>query len=249
MGTVTMERDGAVAVMTVSSPEVRNALTGDMGEQVTELCAQVDADPTVGALVVRGADGTFCSGADTRTWSSNEDPAGAEAYGRTSAVYGAFVRVGELRVPTVAAVRGAAVGAGLNLALATDLRVVADDARLIGGFVRAGITPGGGFFSLMARRAGPEAAVALGLFNQELSGARAAALGLAWEVVPDAEVEERAMMIAASAAGDPELVRRALAVARMELGAFGMPWPAAVEAERGTQMWAQRRRQLAQSER
>lgn len=248
MGTVTMERDGAVAVMTLSSPEVRNALTGDMGDQVAEICAQVDADPSVGALVVRGAGGTFCSGADTRTWTSNEDPAGAEAYGRTSAVYGAFVRVGELQVPTVAAVRGAAVGAGLNLALATDLRVVADDARLIAGFVRAGITPGGGYFSLMARRVGPEAAVALGLFNQELSGARAAALGLAWESVPDADVENRALALAAAAARDPELVRRALAVAHMELGAFGLPWAAAVEVERGTQMWAQRRRQVAKKE-
>ena len=248
MGTVVLERDGAVAVMTLSSPGVKNALTGDMGERIVELCAQIDADPTVGALVVLGAGGTFCSGADTRTWGSNEDPAGAEAFGRTSAVYGAFTRVGELKVPTVAAIRGAAVGAGLNLALATDLRVVADDARLIGGFLRAGITPGGGFFTLMARRVGPEAAVALGLFAQELSGARAAALGLAWESVPDAEVEERAMALAAGAARDPELVRRALAVARMELGAFGMPWTAALETERGTQMWAQRRRQLAKME-
>lgn len=248
MGTVTMERDGAVAVMTLSSPEVRNALTGDMCAQIAEICGRVDADPSVGAMVVRGASGTFCSGADTRTWASNEDPAEAEAYGRTSAVYGAFLRVGELRVPTVAAVRGAAVGAGLNLALATDLRVVADDARLIAGFVRAGITPGGGYFSLMARRVGSEAAVALGLFNQELSGIRAAALGLAWESVPDAEVEDRALTLAAAAARDPELVRRALALAHTELGAIGLPWAAAVEVERGTQMWAQRRRQLAKKE-
>lgn len=249
MGNVTIDREGAVAVLTLSSHEVKNALTQEMAEDMAGFCEQVDADATIGALVVRGADGTFCSGADTRAWGSNVDPASDEAYGRTSTVYGAFVRVGQLRVPTVAAVRGAAVGAGLNLALATDLRVVADDARLIGGFVRAGVTPGGGFFSLMGRRVGPEAAVALGLFNQELSGARAAALGLAWEAVPDAQVEERALALASGAARDPELVRRALNVARLELGAFGMPWLAAVEAERGTQMWAQRRRQLSKVER
>ncbi len=249
MGSVTMERDGAVAVLTVSSPDVRNGLTAAMGEQIVELCNEVDGDPTVGAVVVRGAGGTFCSGADTRTWGSNDDPAGDEAYGRTSAVYRAFVRVGQLGVPSVAAVRGAAVGAGLNLALSTDVRIVADDARLIGGFIRAGITPGGGFFSLVARRVGTEAAAALGLFSQELSGARASALGLAWEAVPDPEVEDRAMSLARAAAADPELVRRALAIARMELDGPGVPWLAALEMERGTQMWAQRRRQRKLAER
>ncbi|MHB1717314.1 MAG: enoyl-CoA hydratase/isomerase family protein [Acidimicrobiales bacterium] len=249
MGEVTMTVEDHVATVTISSPEVKNGLTAEMGNQLAEACDAIDADRSVGAAVVRGAGGTFCSGADTRAWSVNIDPAGEEAYSRTEAVYGAFVRVGQLKVPTIAAVRGAAVGAGLNLALATDLRVVAADARILAGFLRIGIHPCGGFFALAGRLAGREAAAALGLFGEELNGQEAVRLGLAWEAVADEEVEPRAHELAARAAGDPELVRHALASFHSELGPPAVPWAAAVEMERGIQMWSQRRRQLRAQER
>ncbi len=245
-GEVTTTRDGGVAVITVSSPEVRNGLTPEMGEQLVAACDEIDGDPTVGAVVVRGAGGTFCSGADTRQWGGMGDPASEEAYDAISAVYDAFVRVGTLTVPAVAAVRGAAVGAGLNLMLATDLQVVADDARLIAGFVRIGIHPGGGFFTLAGRLGGRRAAAALGLFGEEVSGRQAVELGLAWEAVPDHQVEDRALELAARAAGDPLLVRRAVESFRTELGPPPVSWPAALAMERGVQMWSQRRRQVGQ---
>lgn len=244
MGEVRLEVDGAVAVLTVSAPEVRNGLTEEMGRQMMEHCDTIDRDPAVGAAVVRGDGGTFCSGADTRTWGGYSDPASDDAYARTSAVYGAFARVGALQVPTVAAVRGAAVGAGMNLMLAADLRIVATDARLLAGFLRIGIHPGGGFFTLAGRLAGREATAALGLFSQELSGADAVRLGLAWQALPDDQVEQRATELAAMAAADPVLARRALASFRAELGPPAVSWPAALEMERGVQMWSQRRRQL-----
>lgn len=95
-------------------------------------------------------------------------PGGRQDRRVPSTVYGSFARVGELEVPTVAAVRGAAVGAGTNLFMAADLRIVADDARLLAGFLRIGIHPGGGFFTLAGRLAGREAAAALGLFSQAI---------------------------------------------------------------------------------
>ncbi len=241
-GEVITTRKGAVAVITVSSPEVRNGLSPEMGGQLVAACDAVDADPAVGAVVVRGAGGTFCSGADTRRWDGMGDPASDEAYDVISAVYDAFVRVGTLGVPTIAAVRGAAVGAGLNLMLATDLQVVAEDARLIAGFVRIGIHPGGGFFTLAGRMGGRRAAAALGLFGEEVSGRRAVELGLAWEAVPDDHVEDRALELATRAAGDPLLARRAVASFRTELGPPSVSWPAALAMERGVQMWSQRRR-------
>lgn len=248
MGEVSLQREGAVAVVTISAPEVRNALSGDMGEALVRLCEEIDADPTIGAAVVQGAGHTFCSGADTRGWSSNLDPASEESYGRTSAIYRAFTRVGQLAVPTIAAVRGAAVGAGLNLALATDLRVVSGNCRLIGGFQKAGIHPGGGFFTLMARSAGREAAAALGLFRAELSGTEATRLGMAWKAVADEEVETAALALAAEAAQEPELARMSVAIFRSEVGPPGVSWAAAVEMERGVQMWSQRRRQVRVAE-
>ena len=82
-----------------------------------------------------------------------QDPAEDRRYTSLGGIYRAFTRVGQMQVPTIAAVRGAAVGAGINLMLATDLRIVADDARLISGFLRIGLHPGGGHFGLLAGRA------------------------------------------------------------------------------------------------
>jgi enoyl-CoA hydratase len=126
--------------------------------------------------------------------------------------------------------------------LATDLRIVADDARLISGFLRIGLHPGGGHFGLLARRAGAEAAAAAGLFGEEISGLRAAQLGLAWEAVPSEQVEERAAELARRPARDPRLARKAVASLRTELGPPQLPWAAALEVERGAQLWSLRRR-------
>lgn len=242
MGDIRLDRDGAVAVLTVDAPDVRNALTPEMGHALVAACEEVDADPRLGAAVVRGAGGTFCSGADRRAWNPRADQTEDATFRQTGAVYAAFVRVGQLRVPTVAAVRGAAVGAGLNLMMATDLRIVADDARILAGFLRIGLHPGGGFFTLAGRLAGREATAALGLFSEEIDGRRAAETGLAWQALPDAEVEGRAMELAGTAAKDPDLARQAVRSFREELGPPPVPWPVALEYERATQMWSQRRR-------
>jgi len=243
VGEVTMTIDEGVAVMTISSPEVKNGLTADMCLQLIEHCDVIDADVSVGAAVIRGAGGTFCSGADTRAWSVMVDPASEEAFKRSSEIFTAFQRVGHLKVPTVAAVRGAAVGAGMILYLVADVRIVALNARIIAGFLRVGIHPGGGFFTLVGRLAGREAGAALGLFGEEVSGEQAARIGLAWEAVPDEMVEGRAVELAKVATRDPELTRQALASYRTELGPPQVSWQAALEMERGIQMWSQRRRQ------
>lgn len=242
MGRIVLEKSDGIATLTVDSPEVRNGLTPQMGRELAAACDEIDADAAIGAAVVRGAGGTFCSGADRRTWVPGADQAEDTQFRNTGAVYGAFVRVGRLAVPTIAAVRGAAVGAGVNLMLAADLRVVAEDARLIAGFLRIGLHPGGGFFTIAGRTAGREATAAMGLFSQEIDGRRAAEIGLAWSAVPDADVEDTALRLAAEPAKDPALAREAVRSFRTELGPPGIGWEAAVEFERATQMWSQRRR-------
>jgi enoyl-CoA hydratase len=92
--------------------------------------------------------------------------------------------------------------------------------------------------------AGREAAAGLSLFAQDIDGQRAAAIGLAWEALPEAEVEPRALEIAATVAGDPELARAAARSFRAELGPPAVGWPAALEMEKGVQMWSLRRRAL-----
>ncbi|MPZ00479.1 MAG: enoyl-CoA hydratase/isomerase family protein [Actinophytocola sp.] len=242
MGQVLLHCQDGVAVLTVDSPEVKNGLTPEMGVELAALCEDIDADKNIGAAVVMGAGGTFCSGADRRRWNPSGDQAEDSVFKESGAVYGAFKRVGSLGVPMIAAVRGAAVGAGINLMLATDLRVVADDARILAGFLRIGLHPGGGFFTIASRSGGREATAAMGLFSEEIDGIRAKEIGLAWDSVPDADVEKRAVDLAQNAARDPELAREAVRSFRTELGPPAIGWDAALHFERATQMWSQRRR-------
>jgi enoyl-CoA hydratase len=150
--------------------------------------------------------------------------------------------VGNLLPPSIAAVRGHAVGAGVNLVLATDLRIVAETARIASGFQRIRIHPGGGHYSLLSRLAGREATAAISLFGEEIDGRRAAEMGLAWEALPETAVESRALELAHGPAADPELARATVRSFRLELGPPTIPWAAALEVERAIQMWSLRRK-------
>lgn len=239
-------RDGGVALLTLSAPERRNALTVAMADELVAACEELDADREVGAVVVRGEGGFFCAGGDRDTLAAaGRDPADPEVYAGLGAVYRAFARVGELAAPTVAAVRGGAVGAGLNLMLATDLRIVARDARIISGFLPIGLHPGGGHGALLGRTGVREAAAAMALFGERIDGERAAELGIAWAAVDDEDVERTAVELAGRAGADPELARRTAASLRTVLGPPPLPWPAALELERASQMWSMRRKALS----
>lgn len=240
---VELEVDAGVAVLTLNAPQRRNALTPQMAREMVDALGRVDADESIAALVIRGADGRFCAGAHTGTLDgAGADPSDDATYTGLSVIYESFTRVGTVRPFTVAAVRGAAVGAGMNLALATDLRVVARDARLMSGFLRIGLHPGGGHFVLLSRLAGREAAAAMALGGAEIDGDRAVALGMAWEAAEDADVEDRALALAHGVARDPALARAAVRSFRLETGPPGVGWDTAVQTERAPQMWSMRRR-------
>jgi enoyl-CoA hydratase len=247
MSEVTVESRGdGVAMLTLDAPERRNALTVEMAGELVAACEELDSDTSVGAVVVRGAGGFFCAGGDRGTLvAAGRDPADPEVYAGIGAVYRSFARVGELEPPTVAAIRGGAVGAGLNLMLAADLRIVAREARIISGFLPIGLHPGGGHGALLGRTGVREAAAAMALFGERIEGERAAELGLAWAAVDDGDVEETAIELAARAGADPELARRTAASLRTVLGPPALPWPAALELERASQMWSMRRKELA----
>jgi enoyl-CoA hydratase len=243
MSEILLEIQDGVAVITLNAPDRRNAFVPEMVAELLEVCDRVDDDQAVGAVVICGNGPSFCSGAHRNVLSeAGRDPARPDNFARLGETYQAFVRVGELKAPTIAAVRGHAVGAGVNLMLATDLRIVSESSRIMTGFMRIGLHPGGGHFSLLGRLAGREAAAALSLFGEEIDGRRAAEIGLAWIALPEAEVEPRAIEMAKKAAADPELARAAVRSMRIELGPPGIPWPAALEVEKAVQMWSLRRR-------
>ena len=247
MSEVAVERHGdGVAVLSLDAPERRNALTVAMADELVAACEELDADSSVGAVVVRGAGGFFCAGGDRATLAeAGHDPAAPVTYAGIGAVYRSFARVGELEPPTITAVRGGAVGAGLNLMLATDLRIVGREARIVSGFLPIGLHPGGGHGALLGRTGAREAAAALALFGERIDGARAAELGLAWAAVDDEDVEGTALELAARSGADPQLARRTAASLRTVLGPPALPWGAALELERASQMWSMRRKELS----
>lgn len=240
---VRVERAGGIARLILDAPDRRNALTVAMARSLAQACDDLDADPTVGAVVVCGTGAYFCAGGDRPTLAAaGEDPADPERYDGMGDIYRAFARVGELRAPTIAAIRGGAVGAGMNLAMATDVRVVAKDAKLASGFIPIGLHPGGGHGVLLGRTGAREAAAAMMLFGEPVDGVRFAELGLAWAAVDADDVEDVACAMAARPANDPDLARRTAASMRMELGPPAMTWPAALQLERPEQMWSMRRK-------
>jgi len=242
MSEIRYEVSDGVAVVTLDAPARRNALTLAMTAELVAALDEADADERVGAVVIGGG-ASFCAGADRAVLgAAGEDPAADGNFRAIELVYQAFLRVGEVKTPTIAAIRGAAVGAGMNLALAPDLRIVARDARLISGFLRIGLHPGGGHFALLDRAAGRENAAAMGLFDAQLTGTRAAEIGLAWAAVEDAAVDATAFELAARAAADPALARRMAASFRRETGNPGVSWDIGVEVERSPQMWSMRRK-------
>jgi enoyl-CoA hydratase/carnithine racemase len=152
-----------------------------------------------------------------------------------------FDRLGQVKIPTVAAVHGLAVGAGMNMLLAADLRIVANDARLLAGALKRGMHPGGGHFVILSRLIGWEAAAAMALFGEEINGDKAVELGLAWESLDDTAVEERAIELAQRVAADPELARMAVGNFRREVVNGAVGWDVAMQYERPAQMWSMRR--------
>ena len=191
-----------MATVTLNDPARRNALDLAFCDEMMAAFDEIEANPAVGAVVVTGANPAFCAGADL-------SHLGASAEEGLLAIYEGFLRVGRCPLPTIAAVNGAAVGAGMNLALVTDLRVAGRSARFDSRFLQLGIHPGGGHTWMLRRIAGPETAFAVDLFGEILDGPAAERAGIVWKCVEDDQLLDEARRLAGvAAAGPPELVAK-----------------------------------------
>jgi enoyl-CoA hydratase len=196
MSYVLVDRRDRVAVVTVNDPDRRNALNLDLCVELVAAFDELDADPEVGAVVVTGTPPAFCAGADL-------SQLGASQKDGLRAIYSGFLRVAASTLPTIAAVNGAAVGAGMNLALACDVRLAARRARFDTRFLDLGLHPGGGHTWLMRRAVGPQATMATVVFGQVLDGAEAERVGLVWRCVDDDQLLDTAVEMAGRAASVP----------------------------------------------
>ena len=136
-----------VALITVNDPDRRNAVTGEMSTQLRAAVERAETDPDVHAVVVTGAGKAFCAGADLSAL-------GSAAEQGLLRLYDGFMAVGKCALPTIAAVNGPAVGAGLNLALAADVRIAGPNAVFDARFQKLGIHPGGGATWMLQRGSG-----------------------------------------------------------------------------------------------
>ncbi len=211
---VRIDRDGHVATLTFHNPERRNAMTQAMGEAFAGTLAGLAEDSSLRALVLPGApEGrAFSAGGDLGMLVGRADEAGEgardEVRDSMRSFYALFLGVRELHCPTIAALNGAAIGAGLCVALACDLRVAARGAKLALNFSRLGIHPGMGATWTLPRLVGPSVAADLLYTGRTVTGEEAATLGLVNRCVEAEAVVDEARRIANEiAAQAPRAVR------------------------------------------
>jgi enoyl-CoA hydratase len=231
---VRLERRDAVAVVTLVDRARRNALSSAMVNEIVATFDSLESDGTTAAVVVTGEPPAFCSGADVSNLGALARATSDDERRAVTSIYEGFLRVLRSPLPTVAAVNGAAVGAGMNLALACDVRVAAATARFDTRFLRIGLHPGGGHTWLLERAVGPQAAAAMVLFGEAVDGTRAVEIGLAWSCHDGAELVDAAVGLAAGAARAPiPLLARAKRTLR------AAPWQPDFDAAVATEVTAQ----------
>jgi enoyl-CoA hydratase len=199
-----------VAVLTVSNPERRNAMNLELSAKLVDAVQSAAGDDGVGAIVITGEEPAFCAGGDLSEL-AKADPATLRT------VYAGFLAVADCPLPTIAAVNGAAVGAGLNLALACDLRLAGPRAKFDARFLPLGLHPGGGYTWMAQRVLGPQGAAALTLFGDVVDADEAARIGLVYRVCDDV-VAAAVELGARAAAAPPDLVRTTKATLRLTAG-------------------------------
>ena len=196
MSLVEVSVSEGVATLTLNNPAERNTLTAPMVAEIVAAMDRIEADESIGAVVVTGAAPAFCAGANL----GNLAEATAESLG---VIYEGFLRIARSPLPTIAAVNGAAVGAGMNLALGCDLRIAARRAKFDNRFLQIGLHPGGGHTWMMRRILGPQATFASVIFGEIMDGAEAERVGLVHRCVDDDQLLVEAQRLGAKAASAP----------------------------------------------
>ena len=170
--------DDRVLLITINDPDRRNAVTADISAALRDAIAAAESDTGVHAVIVTGAGRAFCAGADLTAL-------GAATEAGLRVIYDGFLALADCTLPTIAAVNGPAVGAGLNLALAADVRIAGPNAMFDPRFQKLGIHPGGGATWMLQRGVGPQVARASLLFGMRFDADAAVRHGLALTVSDD----------------------------------------------------------------
>lgn len=229
---VRLARDEAgLYTLLLDDPDRRNCLDLEVCDELVAAVTTIAADGDARAVVVGGVGKAFCAGADLPALFGDRDRTVNQTRTHLHRVYDSFLGLRGLAVPTIAAVQGAAVGAGLNLAMCCDVRIAGPNASFAATFSRIGLHPGGGCTWFLVDALGPQRAMALLLDGGAVDGPSAVRLGLALELADDplAAAVERARTWCER---DPELVRDIVA-------AVGVARSGGFEAALEFESWAQ----------
>jgi enoyl-CoA hydratase len=194
--TVLLERRGRVALVQLNRPKALNALNSRLMTEVTELLAELDTDPGVGAIILTGSERAFAAGADIKEMQSKTF---AEVF--TGDLFAPWDALSRLRTPTIAAVAGYALGGGCELAMLCDVLLAADTAVFGQPEVKLGVIPGIGGSQRLTRAVGKAKAMEMCLTGRTMDAAEAERAGLVSRIVPAAQLLDEAWSVAGTIAG------------------------------------------------
>lgn len=203
--TLTFERDGHVAIVTLNRPDAANSLDVPMSEELVKVATHCDSNPDIRAVVFTGSGKMFSAGGDLHSFAAEGE--GMSEYMRyaTAGLHVAISRFSRMNAPYLVAVNGVAAGAGFSMAISGDLVFAAESAKLTMAYTKAGVSPDGSSTWFLPRLVGRVKAMQLILMNDVLTAAQAAEWGLVNEVVPDDKLMERTLEVAHQLAAGPTL--------------------------------------------
>lgn len=237
--TVQTRREGHVLVVTFARPPVNHADLATL-EAIGDAFTAAEADRDVRCILLRSEGRVFCAGADL----AGDNPVAGGVRPERNPFYVAAARLFGVSKPVVAAVQGAAVGAGLGLALVADFRVASTEAKFVANFVALGLHPGFGISAVLERVVGRQRASLMLLTGRRIRAEEAAAWGLADRVVAAGELDAAAMALAQEiAAGAPLAVQSTRATIRGDLAALV---ERQTDHELAQQAWLQRTADFAE---
>ena len=213
MSEVQVERVGRTSIVTIARPEARNALTRTVNRALAVAFDAAAKDPDVRVVVLTGAGGHFCAGADLKK-SVSDDPELLDKLEEYLAEYHAVIRaIFRCPKPTVAMLDGAAVGFGADLAFACDLRVASDVAYVQERFVKIGLMPDGGGTFWLPRLVGTARALQMILLAEKVGAEQMKELGIALQVVPSSQLRDATLEVARTLEAGPPLAHAAIKAA------------------------------------
>lgn len=196
MSLVLFEIRNNIALLTLNNPAKRNMLSAEVCELIVGYVQEAENNPDVKALIVTGQGSAFCAGG--QLVDIKPERAILEK------IYSGFLSIANCALPTIAAVNGPAVGAGFNMAIGCDVRIVTEKARFEPRFFGLGLHPGGGNTWMLRQLANWDTAAGMLLFSQPLSGSEAVKRGLAWKLVAEEELIDEAFDLTANICNLPK---------------------------------------------